>query len=46
MPVLMRESEEGEVVCFEDFIRDDVVAVIVRIFELHHVASGQIWGRN
>jgi len=46
MPVFVRQSEEGEMVCFEDFIGDDMIAIVVGVFELHHVASGEVGGRN
>ena len=27
---------------FRDFVRDDVVTVVVSVFELHHVAAGHV----
>jgi len=45
VPVLVGETKEREVVGFGDFVRDDVVTVVVGVFELHHVASGHVGHR-
>jgi len=42
MPVLMRKTEEGEMVSFEYFIGDDMIAIVVGVFELHHVTTGEV----
>ena len=42
----MGKSEEGEMVCFDDFVRDDVVAVIICVFELHYVTPGHVGNRG
>jgi len=42
MPVLVWKTEQGEMVCFKNFIGDDVIAIVVGVFELHHVTSGEV----
>merc|ERR1711962_131975 len=38
----MRKTEEGEMVSFEYFIGDDMIAIVVGVFELHHVTTGKV----